>query len=87
MDTEREIVDGGLLSSQIKDSDLGIRNTTAVSGLNVWSASAVSVAARWSLITINKRIPNIAMDEFKIYTYEYHSFTISNTTSLFTHTL
>jgi len=36
VNAEREIVDIGLLSSEIEDSDLWVWNTTVESGLRIW---------------------------------------------------
>jgi len=45
---ERESIDGGLLGSAIEDSDLGIRDTTAVSALDVRLVLLHSHALGWS---------------------------------------
>lgn len=42
MTTEGEVIDVGLLSSQIEDSDLGVGNTTVVSGL--WEPRGICIS-------------------------------------------
>jgi len=45
---ERKVVDMGLLSAKIINSNLCVWNTTAVTRLNVWLAFTISVASVWS---------------------------------------
>lgn len=35
MHTQREIIDAGLLTAQIVDTDLGVRDTTVIPGLGI----------------------------------------------------
>lgn len=44
MGTEWELINRGLLPTEIENPDLGIRYTTAVPGLRVWLVLAVAVA-------------------------------------------
>lgn len=43
MDAQREILDRGLLSAQIKDTNLWVWHTTAEPGLGVWFVLAVAI--------------------------------------------
>jgi len=45
---EGEVVNGSTFSAQVKDPDLGIRNTPVVSRLWIWLVLAVAVAASWT---------------------------------------
>jgi hypothetical protein len=44
VDGQRELIDIGLFATQVKDTDLGVRDTTTESGLGVRLVLAVSVA-------------------------------------------
>jgi len=46
VNAEREVIDGGILATNIVDTDLGVRDTTAVSGLDVGLVLAIAVALR-----------------------------------------
>ena len=48
MDTVREFIICGSLFSNIVDSDLGVGDTSAISGLRIWLILLVSIAASWS---------------------------------------
>jgi len=48
MGAEWELINAGLLTSEVEDSDLGIRDTTAVAGLGVWLVLAITVASCWT---------------------------------------
>jgi hypothetical protein len=43
-----ELVDTGLLPTQIKDADLGVWHTTVEAGLGIWLVLAVAVTPRWA---------------------------------------
>jgi len=45
---QRELIYLGLLPAQVKDSDLGIRDTPTETGLGVGLVFTVSVASGWS---------------------------------------
>lgn len=48
MDAEREFIDTSTLSSEIEDTDFGIRNTTVEAGLWIWLVFAIAVATSWT---------------------------------------
>ena len=48
VDRQRELVNSGLLTSQVEDPDLGVGDTAAEPGLGVGLVLAVAVATRWT---------------------------------------
>lgn len=54
MDTEGELVGGGLLATQVEDLDLGVRDTTAETRLGVRLVLAVTVATSRTTTHLNK---------------------------------
>jgi len=48
VNAEGELISGSPLSAKIKDADLSIRHTAAITGLGVWLVLAIPVASRGS---------------------------------------
>ena len=48
MDTKRKLIDGCFLSTQVKDPDLGVRDSSAETRLGVWLVLAVTITSRRS---------------------------------------
>jgi len=48
MDRQRELIDTGLLSAKVKNTDLGVRDTTVEPRLGVRLVLTISITPRWS---------------------------------------
>ena len=48
MDAQRKLIDSSLLTSEVKDPDLGIWDTTIESALGIGLVLAVAIALGWS---------------------------------------
>jgi hypothetical protein len=70
VDAEGELIDGGLLSSQVEDSDLGIWHTSTETTLRVRLVLAVAVTTGWSTPHLEFTLKNNSNN--KLIDYIYH---------------